>query len=126
MSTRHQNAPRASRYVTRARIFTSVTSLLLLISIPGASQIPLIGNSSAFGVPIPCLVACGSKGVVNLNFAGDAIDTFVFGSSINDFNDKMKALGDQFLAQAKQQLDAVLSDKITQLDKLADKQRAAL
>src|SRR5437016_504916 len=69
---------------------------------------------------LPCLVGCGgSRGVVNTNFFGDAVATFVTGPSI----DRFESAGRSVVDYADQKLNASLERQFAALELALSKQK---
>lgn len=116
------NGPREqdSSLARKARL--ALVILMLAISTTSSA---FIGNFTIGGHKVPCAVACGSKGIVNLGFTSDLADAYIFGSSVDRMSSNLHAIGDEFIKSATAKLNAVLDDKLAALDALATKQRKA-
>ena len=104
------------------RLVIIACALPLLLVLRADAQ---FGNNF-LGLGLPCAFACGpGRGIVNLRFGADVVDTFGFSSTEDSLNDKLRASGDDFLVKAQQRLESVLADKLKELDALATGQREA-
>ncbi|MCA1549699.1 hypothetical protein I6F36_22975 [Bradyrhizobium sp. BRP19] len=99
---------------------------MLFVCLPGSSQ-SFIGNVKLGSVQLPCAVGCGgSRGVVNFGFAGDAVNSFISGPSIDAFREAANQAADR----ATKSLDTILTqqkaDFFQSLAKFTEAQRTAL
>jgi hypothetical protein len=105
----------------RLRLAALVGLLCFLVPLPAYC---FIGNIKIGGVKLPCAVACGgSRGVVNLNFAGDAINSFLTGPSIDNFAEKANQSIDRGLEKFEKLLIARQSDFLEKAAQIATDQR---
>lgn len=108
--------------MSRRVLARSLLAVVVLLLPP--ESLPFFGNIKIGGLSLPCAVGCGGdRGILNFNFLGDAFHSFFTSSSIDSFDEKMKARGDAFLASAESKLNTVLDDKILKLNALIDSQR---
>lgn len=100
----------------------ALAALLMLLE-PTVSH-SFIGNIKIGGVKLPCAVACGgSRGVVNLNFAGDAVNSFITGPSIDNFSEKVNQSVDRGLDKLEKLLIARQTDFLEKATEIANSQR---
>ena len=108
------------RYV----LCTLTIVLTLFIPMPSYS---FFGNISIGGVHLPCAIGCGgSRGIVNLGFAGDAVNSFVTGPSIEGFQNAANAAADRATAKLDEVITRQKADFFEKLTELANSQRALL
>jgi hypothetical protein len=94
---------------------TIVLTLLSLILV--ANAVGQFGNFSIIPGVIPCVVACGDKGVINLRAPGELVSNIFSGPTVDNFRDQSMSV----VAEADKRLSATLDkERLAALDGLKD------
>jgi hypothetical protein len=111
---------RIYRYGSAMRIHrTLVLSVLFLLLLLAGSAVAQIGFSLG---PIPCVVACGDKGVINVRAPGELISNIFTGPTVDNFHDQSVNV----VAEADKRLSATLDKAKTDVLNGLKDQREAL
>jgi hypothetical protein len=99
------------------RRLLAICILVLLLDFNSPSQ---IGNFSIGG--LPCVVACGDKGVINLRAPGELINNYLGGPTVDNFHDQSMNV----VNEADKKLNATLDKQRDKLTIAITEQREAL
>jgi hypothetical protein len=108
------------------RLAVVLATATIVLLFPSSSR-SFIGNWKIGGFALPCAVACGGdRGIINPNFAGDAINQIFAAPTIDNFHNALDASIDRGLGKFEDLLNKKQADFFKTMNDSATAQRQAL